>query len=273
MNESRRALPPLLVERFLAGTLSDAERVVFLGATSEQERTQLSEEHGTLQAELLRQRSPAEFANVIHARAEREGRATTSSAPRVVRALAFASLIGALVFVARDALREPDARAARQSGVAQPTQAETERAKGLAPSLRVYRRRADGPQLLADGQRVEAGDVLQLGYVAPGMSHAVLLSLDGRGQVTLHWPASKEASTQLSKEAQGEQLLPTAYELDDAPRFERFVLITARRSLHVPELLRAARDLARQGAQARSAPLLLPVHTEQVSVWLDKGGP
>jgi hypothetical protein len=270
MDDSRRAPAPLLVERFLSDTLSEGERAVFMSATSERERAQLRAEHEALQASLLSRSPPAAFARLVRARAEREH----AHAPRarVARVLAFACLIASVVFVASDALPGLDPPREREQGGRLLAGEESERAKGLAPSLRVYRKGAAGPELLAHGQRVEAGDVLQLGYLVPGMNYAVLLSIDGRARVTLHFPENKDGSTRLSA-VQGEQLLPAAYELDDAPEYERFVLITARRPLRVPELLRAAGELSRRREGAREKPLALPAYAEQVSVLLEKGGP
>ncbi len=268
MSESPRTPPPLWVERFLSGTLSRAEQVAFMAMTSEADRARLRAEHEALQAELVRARVPAEFARSVRARAERERMTARQPAPLLARSLIFASLIVGVAFIAKDALLRLDAAGSRGSGA---SSGEHERAKGLLPSLRVYRRRAAGPELLAQGQRVAPGDLLQLGYVAPGMSHAVLLSIDGRAQVTLHFPSDVGASTALDP-AQGEQLLPAAYELDDAPGFERFVLVGSPRALRASEVLRAAQALARRGAAARDAPLALPAGVEQVSVLLEKGG-
>lgn len=264
MDESRRPPSPLLVERFLSDTLRDSERSVFMRATSERERAQLRAEHAALQASLVERRPPAEFARVVRARAE--GARREKSVAPVARALALACVLVGVAFIAREALERHERQLAASTSAGE----ERERAKGLAPSLRVYRRRGRGPELLAEGARVEVGDVLQLGFIAPGMSYAVLVSIDGRGHVTLHYPGSKEASTRLPA-ASGEQLLPEAYELDDAPEFERFVLITARRPLHATEVARAAGELSR--ARARDAPLSLPAYAEQVSVLLSKGGP
>jgi hypothetical protein len=269
MAEAPRTPPPLWVERFLSNTLSDAERAAFMTMTTEVERARLRAEHEALREELLRERSPAEFARVVHARAEAERVAVKPAAP-LARGLLLASLTAGVALVASDLLLRSDVNDERAGG--RPLSAESERAKGLAPSLRVYRRRAEGAQLLAHGERVAPGDVLQLGYVAPGMSHAVLLSIDGRAQVTLHSPTDVEASTKLGA-AQGERLLPSAYELDDAPGFERFVLVTSRRALRASDVVRAAQALARAGAAVRDTPLALPAQAEQVSVLLDKGGP
>jgi hypothetical protein len=50
--------------------------------------------------------------------------------------------------------------------------------------------------------------------------------------------------------------LPAAYDLDDAPGFERFVLATSPQPFAVSVALDAARALAGQGASARTLPPL-----------------
>ena len=64
--------------------------------------------------------------------------------------------------------------------------------------------------------------------------------------------------------------LPSAYELDDAPGFERFVLVTATQPFPVAAALDAARALAGQRPSARTAPLPLPPAFHQTSVLLQK---
>jgi hypothetical protein len=66
--------------------------------------------------------------------------------------------------------------------------------------------------------------------------------------------------------------LPHAYELDDAPGFERFFLVTCARAFSVQPVLDAAHAVAR-GATARTAPLALPSELEQSSVTLEKATP
>ena len=57
-----------------------------------------------------------------------------------------------------------------------------------APALRLYRRVAGADQLLRDGATARPGDLLQLAYAAGGETHGVILSIDGAGSVTLHFP-------------------------------------------------------------------------------------
>ncbi|GHG91121.1 hypothetical protein GCM10012319_51710 [Comamonas sp. KCTC 72670] len=143
----------------------------------------------------------------------------------------------------------------------------TERIKGN-PRLRVHRQGAQAPELLSDHAQVRPGDVLQVSYIAAGSRHGVVVSVDGRGAVTLHHPATSAGSTVLGA---GEAVsLTHAYELDDAPDFERFLFVTSDGPLEVAAVLEAARALARQPSDARTRPLPLPGTLGQTSFTLEK---
>ncbi|MFP2913278.1 ActD protein, partial [Pyxidicoccus sp. 3LFB2] len=124
------------------------------------------------------------------------------------------------------------------------------------------------PEQLEDRARARRGDVLQVSYVSGGRAHGVLVSVDGRGAVTLHHPATLSGSTALTP---GETAaLGHAYELDDAPEFERFLFVTAEEPLDVASVLEAARTLASQPSEARTLPLPLPGTLVQTSFTLEK---
>jgi hypothetical protein len=131
--------------------------------------------------------------------------------------------------------------------------------------LYVYRRVGDGNQRLRDGAIAARGDLVQVAY--GGTGYGVVLSIDGSGKVTLHWP-DKNGSDAPAVKA-GENRLPSAYELDDAPAFERFFLVQARKPFPVATALEAARALAAQPS-ARRQSLALPPGFEQISLALDK---
>jgi hypothetical protein len=116
------------------------------------------------------------------------------------------------------------------------TESEVIRVKGMEPQLTVYRQTAsDSAEELENGARAEAGDRLQLSYNAAGSRYGVIFSIDGRAQVTLHFPASERETPSL--EASGEVVLPYGYRLDDAPRFERFYFVTSADEFSVSALL------------------------------------
>jgi hypothetical protein len=131
------------------------------------------------------------------------------------------------------------------------------RAKGPTdPRLTVFLEHDDGAERLVPGAAVAPRDRLQLGYVANGAAHGVLLSIDGRGAVTLHYPEADGGDTALASD--GEAVLPYAYELDDAPDFERFLLVTSDRPLAASDVVSAARRLAAQPGAGRTGDLTLP---------------
>ena len=145
---------------------------------------------------------------------------------------------------------------------------EVTRVKGARPHLVVYRKTGAGAEALAAGIGVRAGDVLQIGYVAAARKYGVIFSIDGRGVLTLHFPAGPAASSLLERE--GETMLDYGYQLDDAPGFERFFLVTSDRVPPIAEVLAAGRRLASDPSQARKAELALPAGLEQWSLLLAK---
>lgn len=130
------------------------------------------------------------------------------------------------------------------------------------PALRLFRLAGKDPERLADGAKVKPHDVVQVAFELSGAPHFVIVSVDGAGHATLHWPLNGDTAA-----APGLKALPQAFELDDAPGFERFFLVTSNQPLAVPEVLAAAERAS------RSAPLELPASAAQRSVLLDKVSP
>lgn len=139
-------------------------------------------------------------------------------------------------------------------------------ARGLVPRLRAYLRRGGVANELGDGAVVEAGDLIQLTYVAAGNRQGVVVSVDGEGDVTLHHPDAVAGSTAL--EPMGEHPLDHAFELDAAAGCERFYLVTSGdRPVDVGKVMDAAKRLR---SDASSRPLALPVDLRQTSLTLRK---
>ena len=144
-----------------------------------------------------------------------------------------------------------------------------DRIKGVVaarPSLAIYRRTSSGSERLADGDIVRAGDLLRVGYTSAGRAHGVILSIDGRGAVTMHLPPVGSESAPLDQ-SKTMTLLDRAYELDDAPNVERFYFVTSAKPFQVASIVTAARG-------ARSAPAVLPLPSglEQVTFAIQKEG-
>jgi hypothetical protein len=135
--------------------------------------------------------------------------------------------------------------------------------------LLVYRKNKSRVEILADGGQAERGDLLQIAYVTTRDPYGLILSLDGRGGVTLHFPADNGGSSLL--ELNKKTPLPHALELDDAPGFERFFLVTSRFPIDVEDVLKKAGDLARNPQRVRREKLDLAEDIEQYSVLILKG--
>jgi hypothetical protein len=134
--------------------------------------------------------------------------------------------------------------------------------KGLTTRLLVFRQGAAAPEVLASGSSVRARDVVQLAYQATARRYGVIVSVDGRGVVTRHLPRNGAQAVEL---ATGTPMpLAEAYELDDAPRFERFHLVASTQPFAVDVVLAAA---AENAARDR---LDLPASFEQQVVLLRK---
>jgi hypothetical protein len=134
--------------------------------------------------------------------------------------------------------------------------------------LVLYRRQGEQAETLSEGAHARRGDMLQVGYVAAEAEYGVIVSLDGQGNVTLHFPDADNASTRLASE--GETLLGHAYELDAAPRFERFFFVTGKHPIDTKRVLSAAHVLAQSPDRAPRQKLELPPDLKQNSLTLVK---
>ncbi len=154
------------------------------------------------------------------------------------------------------------------------TGAEVTRLKGVKTHLTVYRKAADGAEEIGDGETAMPRDVLQISYTAAEAKYGVILSVDGRGTITWHLPGryAGAALTAPSLSTQGEVILPSAYELDDAPSFERFLLVYSAAPFDVRTVEQAAQALASRPKTAASGSLALPPAMKQFSVVLKKQG-
>lgn len=142
----------------------------------------------------------------------------------------------------------------------------TTRIKGT-PHLVIYRKRAAAIDPLQPGSAVTAGDLLQVSYVAAGRAYGVILSIDGRGTVTVHYPRAAADAAPLDQ--RGVVSLDHSFLLDDAPDIERFFFVVSRQPFAVEVATRAAARLAASPAPA-TAPLSLPAGIEQVPFPLRK---
>lgn len=127
--------------------------------------------------------------------------------------------------------------ALQASGITLETAASSERAKGVGPRMYLYRKEGSEAVRLENRTFVQEGDILQISYIASGAKYGFILSIDGNGCVTQHYPEYGDTAAELS--ANGEVPLEYSYKLDDAPSFERFLLITSDKEFNIREVEQA----------------------------------
>lgn len=235
------SLPDLFVERLAAGEVVDDPRASSPDVGARVEALQ------QLDRELLARFPPSRIVPGIVERTGRmrRGPVLTWSALGAVLVAA-----AALLIVVPSTASDPEVRS-----------------KGTAAaSLQVMRKLGASAEPLGDGAQVRAGDVLQLSYRVPSRQHGMILSFDGAGEVTVHLPASGSVAQPLGP---GEGRLDHAYQLDAAPAYERFVLLTSSEPFAVAEAVDAARAIA-VGERAPNAQLALDPDINQQTVTLLK---
>jgi hypothetical protein len=202
---------------------------------------------------IAREYPPAWLVSQIRARAALRGAAVLPRRPVAGWAwpLGLAAAVLALLFTLPGSVVSPNL-----STTASTT--EDSRPKGIQPALAVYRRTDRGSETMADGAIARAGDLLRLGYPAVPQVYGVILSVDGRGTVTRHLPASGARAARLGRDRLN--LLEAAYELDDAPGWERFYFVTADTEFDLEPIVTTVRQLAARDLQ--HPPGLLPLGRE-----------
>ena len=121
-----------------------------------------------------------------------------------------------------------------------------DRAKGSTLTgieLSVYLKgNEDAP--LEDLSVLREGSTVQLAYTMPaGAEHyGVIFSIDGRSEITMHYPYRAGQSSILVSGRK--TFLNEAYILDDAPDYEVFIMVISDEPLEVSEILRRARRIA-----------------------------
>jgi hypothetical protein len=249
MSKPHDKVPDWLVERLVAGELPQQAalelrtRLQASGATGG-----LAEREAAIarsNAEILEAHPPAAVTAEIRRRLDGVNRSAGAAQANRARprglmvllpalALSGAMAAGAMALVARP----------QQVAVApglDPLGPEETTIKGV-PSLRVYRKLSTGQDLLKATSEVKPGDTLQVGYVSRGKRYGVIASVDGRGTITLHLPERPGPAAPLA--GPGEQHLGHAFELDDSPGFERFVLVTADQPFETTVVTEALRPKA-----------------------------
>ena len=243
-------VPDLYLERYVLGELPEDERgrIERLLALDPALRSRLDALKSS-DVEIARQYPPALLDERIRARARGDSRREVTTGRRGPGWLAPALAAAAVVLaVGAGVLRSP----APADGI---------RLKGGEAELVVFRKTTAGSERLGPGALAGPGDLIRVGYRAAGQPYGAILSTDGNGNVTQHLPRSGGRAAPL--ETGGTVLLDFSYELDDAPRWERFYLVTGDEPFDLEAVRRAARDVAAVGSEAAAPLLEIPADLEQ----------
>jgi len=117
------------------------------------------------------------------------------------------------------------------------------RIKGLDSKLIIYRMKGKEIEELKSSDTAREGEILQLGYIATDkFRYGTIISIDGRGTVTLHYPENSDSHDVLTMNKK--VLLNKSYELDDSPSFERFIMILSDEPVDTSGIIKKAKKLA-----------------------------
>jgi anti-sigma factor RsiW len=252
MSGPEREVTDWQIERYLLGELPAAEREAVARALAADEA--VARRASQLRAsnrEILEAHPPRLAAAIIRERLSARVAGSSWRPGRLALATSLALVATGSLLLLRAPSQEPTAT----------------RIKGLQPSLLVYRHTVAGDEVLADRTAARPGDLVQVAYQAAGRPFGVIVSLDGRGGVTVHHPEIGKTAARL---ASGRPVrLASAFRLDDAPRWERFYFVTSARSFTVDEVVEAAR----RAGPAAPGKLPLPPDLDQTSFTLTKEEP
>lgn len=129
--------------------------------------------------------------------------------------------------------------------------------------LIIQRKRGDEIKFLEANDMARENDVLQIMYFAEHFKYGVIFSIDGNLVITLHYPDTVNETTAI--ETGKTVQVPSSYQLDNAPNFERFFFISSATEIKIVDVLKAAEKLAKNKNTAMKADLELSENIKQVS--------
>lgn len=153
-----------------------------------------------------------------------------------------------------------------------PAQAATTRLKGPEPvvqeaNLSIYCQKGKEIQALSTGDTAKEGDVLQITYQAGKNEYGVIFSVDGNGNITRHFPESSWTSGKL-KHGTEEIPLDFSYELDAAPDYEYFIMVTGKEQFSMENLEKKIKNAKNLNDLTKLS--FLPKHTEAKTFLIKK---
>lgn|SRR5574344_63647 len=135
--------------------------------------------------------------------------------------------------------------------------------------LIVYRYESGNAIALKNGTKVSEGDLIQICYAVPHAMYGMIISIDGNGTITQHYPQDKEEAVLLSSDKDAVPLTDS-YQLDDAPAYERFIFVTSDKPFTMRALEIGVSKMNRKQAEKDSLKEFLPKDATINSIVLRK---
>ena len=210
------------LERYLLGELPEVEMAALRKREAEDElfaaRVQMMREEG----ERFLAENPF---SALEDKLENDQRSVERSLwLRVAAVLVVAFGIFSVVVLNRQTDIVNDASATSGMDVAMADVDNGTRIKGMTAGLEVWKKMGDSAVQMVNLGEAREGDEIQLRYRVPQKCFGMLFSMDGNGTVTMHMGEGNRA---VELEPGKMTTLPFAYKLDNAPKFEKFFLLTS----------------------------------------------
>ncbi|WP_290737472.1 hypothetical protein [Fibrobacter sp. UBA3718] len=223
-------IPDWKLERYLTGDLPEGEmrEIRELEKTDEKlaHRVKLLREDNVA---ILRKMPFERLAEKMDARDNGAERKDNVARFGFVKFAAAAALVLAVVSVALFSQREigpaTDGGALAMDVALADVPDDGTRIKGLDARMEVWKKTGDSAVQMSNLGEAREGDEIQLRYAVPEKCYGMLFSMDGNGTVTMHMADGSQA---IALEPGKMTTLPFAYKLDNAPKFEKFFLLTSR---------------------------------------------
>ncbi len=232
-------IPDWKLERYLTGDLPESEMREIRELEKKDEifaqRVKLMREDN---AAILRKMPFERLSEKLDAMPERSNSAgnTVPVNFRLVKFAAAAAFVLAVVSVALFSQREiasqdiggqlaSDGSVESAMAVAMADEDNGTRIKGMDARMEVWKKTGDSAVQMQNLDAASEGDEIQLRYSVPEKCYGLLFSMDGNGTITMHMGDNNRA---IVLEPGKMTTLPFAYKLDNAPKFEKFFLLTSK---------------------------------------------
>lgn len=219
------------VERYLLGELSEEEMAALQKREAEDEifaaRVRAMREEN---ARILADNPFAALESKLDAADTAEGSGKSIYGMWLKVAAALVIMVGIFAIVASNRNVVTYERGNASMEVAMAETDNSTRIKGMQASLEVWKKTGDSAVQMVNLGEAREGDEIQLRYRVPQKCFGMLISMDGNGTITMHMG---EGNKSVELEPGKMTTLPFAYKLDNAPKFEKFFLLTSQNSFEI----------------------------------------